>query len=53
MDFENKYAEIFHETKNKQTMLIERNMTTLLTHNDVVSILMEQMRKKSYVIIIK
>lgn len=47
MDFENKYAEIFHETKKKQTILIEHNMTTLLTHNDVVSILMEQIRKKS------
>lgn len=45
MDFENKYAEIFHETK--KTILIEHNMTTLLTHNDVVSILMEQMRKQS------
>lgn len=47
MDFENKYAEIFHETKKNKTILIEHNMTTLLTHNDVVSILMEQIRKKS------
>lgn len=49
MNLENKYAEIFHETnkQQKKTILTKHNMTTLLTHNDVVSSLMEQIGKNS------